>query len=214
MKLSITDVLKLDSCYSFGHTTTNKRKPTQRCHSEPATKQRTRENPPNAVIQSRPYTDGPCEESPCGRKGCGVCHQCLEYPIACGGRFSLPLAGASERPVGLRMTHVGAQQDGSKWLESSPAVCHSEPAPYGWAARRISLWAEMLQGREKPPLRHPSILWIQNSLSCSAGRSPTPRCSPQRRPPRSRSRWRGCGYTSAWSSWQRRDGRWTGSRRG
>ena len=26
--------------------------------------------------------------------------------------------------------------------------CHSEPAPYGWAVRRISLLAEMLQGKE------------------------------------------------------------------
>ena len=34
----------------------------------PATQQQTRIHPPNAVIQSRPYTDGPCEESPCGRK--------------------------------------------------------------------------------------------------------------------------------------------------
>ena len=32
--------------------------------------------------------------------------------------------------------------------------CHSEPAPYGWAVRRISLWAETVQGcavNEKSP---------------------------------------------------------------
>ena len=35
-----------------------------------ATQQQARINPPNAVIQSRPHTDGPREESPYGRKCC------------------------------------------------------------------------------------------------------------------------------------------------
>ena len=56
--------------FRAGHPTANKDQPTKRCHSEPAIQQQISISPPNAVIQSRPHTDGPCEESPCGRKGC------------------------------------------------------------------------------------------------------------------------------------------------
>ena len=49
-------------CHSSRHPTTSKDQPTKRCHS------------------SRPYTDGPCEESPSWRKGCGGAPSVLEAP--------------------------------------------------------------------------------------------------------------------------------------
>ena len=64
-----------------------------------ATQQQTKIHPPDTVIQSRPYTDGRCEESPCGRKGC------RDPPTML--RVLARLRGEILHPVGFRMTHVG-----------------------------------------------------------------------------------------------------------
>ena len=54
------------------------------------------------------------DPSPCGAQDDsvrGMLNLFVGVP-ACGGRSSLPLAGASEPPAGVRMTHAGVGRDG------------------------------------------------------------------------------------------------------
>ena len=89
------------------------------------TSQQARIRPPNTVIQSQPsnskqgsahqplsFRAGPirmgrAKNLPVGGNVAGIRRLRLECTAACGGRSSLPLAGASEPPAGVRMTHAG-----------------------------------------------------------------------------------------------------------
>ncbi len=51
---------------------------------------------------------GRAKNLPVGGKGAGVCRRCLLTCPPSRGRSSLPLAGASEPPAGVRMTRGGA----------------------------------------------------------------------------------------------------------
>ena len=58
-------------------------------------------------FRAGPIRMGRAKNLPVGGKGAGMRRMWLETLPVCGGRSSLPLAGASEPPAGVRMTHAG-----------------------------------------------------------------------------------------------------------
>ena len=62
---------------------------------------------PALSFRAGPIRMGGAKNLPVGGKGAGVCRRCLLACPPSRGRSSLPLAGASEPPAGVRMTREG-----------------------------------------------------------------------------------------------------------